>query len=437
MRIAFVILLGALTSPLLAQSSKDYVADMKFATKAIREECASLIKQKKIKWKAVTSQFEKEAKKVKTPGEHLKLLTRLLARLEDGHAQVRAGAKRKDVRWPDAPEAPFTGPGVFLCSVGKKVYIKRAFGDAAATGIESGSEVKKIDGVPAQKWLDARGEENADLTSFSTPHHRLYHTLHQGLAAPRGTKLKLELVTPKRKKRKRTLIYKKSSYRPEGPAFFPEDLKGDRDLQWARLPSGFGYLHTSRCPDDLPERVEKALAELGPMKGLILDLRANRGGGFDHEALMGRFIPEGKTLAFKKKYRSAGETTYGGPIVVIIDATVYSAGETLAAIFKEDGRAYVIGESPTAGMSSSKTEISLPSGLFKLRVSVRSNMSRVAKGQGLEGYGLSPHEVVPYDPKDLANERDTQIARAVAILKKGISQKSVPYRPDRFGWKAR
>jgi carboxyl-terminal processing protease len=433
----FALLLALWLLPALtAQEKVDYVADVKHATASIGKECGPLLKQKGINWKKVARQFEAEAATIKTHGEHLKLLTRLLARVRDGHASVLPRPAGRDVKWPDVPEEPYTGPGMFLCEIGKKVYVKQSFGDAAKAGIVAGSEIKKIDGLAVSKWLDARQAENADFQSFSTDHQARFHTLHWGLAAPRGTKMKLEIVTPKRKKKKRSLVYQKSPTRPQGPIVFPEETKGDKDLQWAGLPGGYGYIHTTRCPGDLPERVEKALAELGPMRGLVLDLRANSGGGFDHEGLMGRFIPEGKTLSFKKRYRSAGKTTYGGPVIVIIDGTVCSAGETLAAIFKEDGRGYVIGESPTAGMSSSKTTIELPSQLFALRVSVRSNMARVAKGQGLEGFGLEPHETLSYVPKDLAQGRDTLIERALAILKKGIPKKAVPYRPEQFGWSA-
>jgi C-terminal processing protease CtpA/Prc len=121
-------------------------------------------------------------------------------------------------------------------------------------------------------------------------------------------------------------------------------------------------------------------------------------------------------------------------VVVIVDALTRSAGETCAAIFKEDGRAYLIGDTPTAGMSSSKKTIELPSGLFTLYVSVSSNMKRANRGEGIEGIGVPPHEIVPYDPADLAAGKDTLIARAEALLAQ-YPQKEVPYDPTEFGWR--
>jgi C-terminal processing protease CtpA/Prc len=120
-------------------------------------------------------------------------------------------------------------------------------------------------------------------------------------------------------------------------------------------------------------------------------------------------------------------------LVVIVDAGCRSAGETIAGMFKEDGRGYMIGESPTAGMSSQKTTIELPSGLFSLYVSVRSNKQRFQNGRGIEGIGVIPHEIVPYDQKDLLSDVDTQIRRAEELLRR-FPQSKVPYKPGDYGW---
>lgn len=115
-----------------------------------------------------------------------------------------------------------------------------------------------------------------------------------------------------------------------------------------------------------------------------------------------------------------------------------SAGETGAGMFGEDGRAYTIGESATAGMSSQKTTIELPSKLCSLYVSVASNKGRFQGGKGLEGIGYVPHELVAFDPKDLASKRDTLILRAEALLaafgKDGFPKDVVRYDPKDHGW---
>jgi carboxyl-terminal processing protease len=419
-----------------AHQEVDYAADVEFALDALEEQCGRFFDAKGIDWKKVRKQFAKEARAVTTPQEHLVLLVRLLARLEDGHAQVRPLPAGEDVRWPDEPEA--VGPGMFWCQVGEKIYVKNAWGTAGALGIHSGWEVKKVGKDKVLDWLDERVAELSDRISFSTDHQAFFYACHWGLSLPAGTRLDLELKTDEGKTKRRTLVYEKGNQVPNGPAFAPPGmpstgLTGAGDLYYGLLEydsveRGLGYVHVRRCPSDLPEQMDAALAALSGAAGIVLDFRGNSGGGFDHEGLMGRFVPAGETLDFVKSYPSAGAQPYGGPVVVIVDATVRSAGETASGMFKEDGRAYMIGESNTAGMSSSKATIDLPSGLFSLYVSVASNMGRFNEGKGLEGIGAVPHELVEFDPDDLVAERDTLILRALELLADG-DLRGVPYRP--------
>src|SRR4030095_4867268 len=163
--------------------------------------------------------------------------------------------------------------------------------------------------------------------------------------------------------------------------------------------AGFAYIHLRKIPGNLDVQLDQMLAEIGDAPGLILDMRANGGGGCDHDAVFGRFIQAGTNWG---RYQGKGPKPFTGPMVVIVDAGVASAGETVGGMFKEDGRAYMIGDSPTAGMSSSKKTLPLPSGLFSAYFSVFSNKARFNRGRGIEGIGVPPNEIVPYDPKDLA-----------------------------------
>ena len=422
------LLLAATT--LRAAGETVYEKDVGFAIDALGRQCKQLLDSKKIDWKKVEKEFTALAKQEKTDQDHLVVLTRLLARLQDGHCELRRGPKTKELKWPE--DGPYgvkgepVGCGMFWCRVGKKLYVKNAWNAAEQVGLEAGSEVLTVDGQPAAKWLDARIAKLRDTISFSTDQQAFYFACHWGLAQPAGSRIELEVKEPDGKTKKRTISYSKGNPVPWGPAVFPKELAEAGDLRFGKLPSGMGYVHVRRCKEDLPARMDEALAKVGDAPGLVLDFRANGGGGFDHDAFLGRFVPQGETLSFGKTYASAGPSPYAGRIVVIVDAGVRSAGETGAGIFKEDGRAYMIGESPTAGMSADKTTIELPSGLFAMYVSVSSNKQRFNGGKGIEGIGVIPHEIVEYDPKDLAAGVDTLIRRADELLA-NFPAKKVPY----------
>ena len=411
-------------------------ADIEFALDELEKRCGHFFQQKKIDWKRVRKEMLKASKKVETDEEHHELLWRLLARLRDGHARVDKIGAGKEIRDPERWSNQ-TGIGMFLCRSGEKILIKSSWNVAASNGIEPGMELVKVDGVAIGKWIPKEIERLRDEWSFSTDQHAFGFLTTKGLWREPGTRLKLELRTSKGKKKSRTLTYKRSTSSAFGPAFFPPGLESaGESVKYGKVPEGFGYIHLRRIRRGLLDEVDTALERIGNVPGLILDFRANSGGGCDHDALLGRFVPHGENLKRASAYPipSAGSHPYGGPVVVIVDSNVVSAGETTSGMFKEDGRGYMIGDGMTAGMSSQKETINLPSGLFALYVSVASNKRRFNGGRGIEGIGIEPHEIVEYDQEDLEQGVDTLTQRAVELLR-DFPQRKVPYQPDKHGWK--
>jgi len=193
---------------------------------------------------------------------------------------------------------------------------------------------------------------------------------------------------------------------------------------WTKTALGNGYIRLRKVPRNLPEQLDKILVSIGDVPGMILDMRGNGGGGCDHQAVFSRFIGKGE---FWGRLEGNGTRPYAGPMVVIVDANTASAGETVSGMFSEDQRAYMIGTSPTAGMSSQKIMLKAPSGLFSMRFSVRSNKKRFNQGRGIEGIGITPHEIVDWKMEDLANGRDTLVMRAEELLKIGYWPDAIDY----------
>jgi carboxyl-terminal processing protease len=425
------------SQPRIGGDARDLcIKDVDFALDTLEKKCGHFFELKGIDWNAVGREFRASAKTVKDEREHYGLLIRLLARLRDGHCEVRPVGKGASIRPPDELFPQLASAGFTLCRSGGKLYLKSVFGPAAKQGLAPGMEVAKVGKLSAADWIAQREEEMRDVTSYSTEQQAFYSACNWGPMLARGTKLEIEASGAKGKKLTKSLDCGVSDVPLVGPAFPPKKLEGSPPIVWGLTKQGFGYLWLSKCPQDLPARIDPALEELADAPGLIVDFRGNAGGAFDHEDFLGRFLPKGSTLSGGKGYESTGAHPYGGPVVVLIDAGVRSAGESAAGIFKEDGRGWLIGESPTAGMSSSKETIELPSGLFALYVAVASNKGRFNGGKGIEGIGVPPSEVVEYEPEDLAQGIDTLLRVAEERLMK-FPQDKVRYDPAKAGWKAK
>jgi carboxyl-terminal processing protease len=407
------------------EKSDVYAKDVAFMLAELPKKAGHFFELKGIDWKAVSAEFSKEVKDIQSDEEHLKLCNRLVARLKDGHA----GLVDLKVKYPDDSQGRrFTGPRVHLVMVGEKAYVRTAFGPAADQGVKAGMEVLEIDGKPALKFLDAAKAKLCDERGYSTEHAAMYYACHTGLADWEGTPITFKLAEGKKKSEVKLVRQGGPNFVPIGPLFPPKDLKAVGRQSYGKTGGGMGYIHLRDVPGELPEQLDQMLQDLGDVPGLILDCRANGGGGCDHDAVFGRFVPKGEAW---RQYKSAGPAPYSGPMVVIVDAGVRSAGETIAGQFKEDGRAWMIGDTPTSGMSSSKDRLEVPSGMFKVFYSVTSNKGRFNGGKGIEGIGVPPSEVTPYDPKDLLKGVDTQIRRAEEILKAGLPKDKVAYRPKK------
>jgi C-terminal peptidase prc len=117
--------------------------------------------------------------------------------------------------------------------------------------------------------------------------------------------------------------------------------------------SRIGYIFIPSFFDEtLPEQIETALNDFGPLDGLMLDLRMNGGGSssvaypileyFIHGTL-GRFVSriDSRTLEIEANEIQNSQTV---PLVVMVSEDTVSFGEIFAGVMQDSGRARIVGE---------------------------------------------------------------------------------------------
>jgi carboxyl-terminal processing protease len=124
------------------------------------------------------------------------------------------------------------------------------------------------------------------------------------------------------------------------------------DLHFLLRP-GIGYMHITGFNDKTEQEVQKALDEMGDLKGLVLDLRSNPGGllseGVD---VADKFLHKGQVIV-SHHGRSSPEKRYvarngnGGkdyPLVVLVNRGTASAAEIVAGAIQDHDRGLIVGE---------------------------------------------------------------------------------------------
>jgi carboxyl-terminal processing protease len=125
------------------------------------------------------------------------------------------------------------------------------------------------------------------------------------------------------------------------------------------LRPGIAYLHVSAFDQKTPREVTQALQRLGgaSLRGLLLDLRGNRGGVLDTAITLASLFLRADVLVLTQRGRALPEKSFrtparsvrfNPPLILLVDGNTASAAEVLAAALQEHDRALIAGE-PTYG----------------------------------------------------------------------------------------
>lgn len=412
-RFAPLVLLAtfALSTPALAQEAEPIARESEPESSALYENAVEVfldemdrtypffdLKGIRPDWETLKPELRERAKSCTTATGFYGILIDALACLRDAHMSLyNTTAPLPEVEREYGPNLSLA-PGE-----DEKVVVLQ--GPPEHPILRPGTVVLTIEGERAWDWMERRSQERWERGGggLSSPQRARLYEWRTALCGPEGATTTITI----RDFGQEVPVVLRNLYPNTGwlhTYAMPEGLARYGNCSWKKLPSDIGYIHLRRIREDLVPGIDQALRSMGRMKGLIIDLRGNGGGGYGPEVFK-RFSPEAEAPREVPRY--------WGNMAVLIDAGTMSAGETFARDLVYVAGARILGET-SAGSSTAKREWNLPHGLGTLRVSTRSRWG--FEGRPIEYNGIAPHEVVLVDPADLRRGINTGIRRAEEYL---------------------
>ncbi len=270
---------------------------------------------------------------------------------------VAAGGSEDDVATGD--------PGLTIDIIRHRSVIAAVepAGSAAAAGLAVGDRVIAIDGVPT------RGQDA--------------YTLNSTLAGPPGSEVTLDI----RPRRGRPLTVSLTRIATLPPTVFVARQGPMLVLQITSFERG--------TADQFRRMLTDALGRSAAPRGIVIDLRGDRGGLLDQAVGVADSLIDGGVIArtvgrdpaADQLWRATqGDVAPGAPVVVLVDGRTASAAEVLAAALADDGRGVVVG-SATFGKGLVQAARQLPDGGTLLVTWARL---LAPLGWPLQGLGVMP-----------------------------------------------
>jgi RNA polymerase sigma-70 factor (ECF subfamily) len=361
---------------------------------------------KGIDWTRVGQELLPRARDAETDEQFGLLVEELVARLEDSHALVQPGTAK-----PPVPDLPRWDPGL-ACLIDDRgkpvVYVVERGSPAAQAGVRPGMTVVSIDGLAAADAMNEWMREQRRYAGYSSERALRYDAARGFVRRmSRGAPVSLALEDPQNK----PLEVKLAA--DFGPRYLPrlpvprQAIKDAVDVSWTRLEHELGYIYVRRIRAGLEAAIDRALNDFGDIKGLVIDVRGNSGGGFDAGTAFRNFDLSGDKAEGPERPR------FKGPIALLIDERCTSAGEGWASWFVAKKRARVFGTT-TEGSSSRNETYTVKGGLYKVVIPVKHYTGFLDRP--IERRGLEPDVEVRCTAADLAQGRDTVVEAAIRWL---------------------
>jgi len=189
------------------------------------------------------------------------------------------------------------------------------------------------------------------------------------------------------------------------------------------IDNSIGYVRLRLFGEETSKELQDALHDLQSkgVKSIIMDLR-NNGGGYINAAvdISSMFVNQGDSIVKvmdksgnSRVHVSRGTYRLDLPLIVLVNKFSASASEITAGALKDYNRGMLVG-TKTFGKGSVQQVIPFPDG-SALKVTVSHYYT--PKGSDIDKHGLQPDVLVDMEPREVGKDKDTQLDKAVEMLK--------------------
>ena len=316
---------------------------------------------------------------------------------------------------------------------GGHVIVSRIKSHRSEASISPGWILKSVRGESVEDILDALPD---DLPGYKKSLAQ-WEAVRRALSGPIDTAVTLEFQDSEGTVHKVEHILGEAR-RGESVKFghFPR-MNVTFDAERLQTSSGFdvGYVAYNLWMLPSSQAFDGAIDTLRTAEALIIDLRGNVGGALQMiSGVAGYFVPAPSHLgtmtsrnnrfeinANPRVVNKQGEIVgaFEGPLAILVDHQSYSASELFTAGMQGIGRARVFGR-PTPGGALPATFHKLAGGQLVLEHPVADFV--LANGARVEGVGVSPDVVIPWDSKRMEQGIDIDLDAAIKWIEQELDQ---------------
>lgn len=372
--------------------------------------------------------------------EYYRTLSAFMACFDEAHTRILPPAR-----------LPYDMPPLLASNIGEHIYVKnvaREFLDR----IPLNSEITAIDSVPVMEYLTS---QVYPYIGAATAHWKRDKAITEMLYGRPQTEVSIAIRTQEGKRRNVTML---RNYHAGKDAIAMADTTSVPPLEIRYLPDSIGYLHLSTCAGNRLEEIQNTfyrhLKKLLRCKGLIVDVRGNRGGTDQAWYLIAYCSMPGKEFGNKGQwitrkhvadYKNHGQQDSSlkeysegkamqalsyppyrngvpdslkltQPMVILSGQYVGSAAEDFVLVMKENKRAVIVGE-PTVGCVGEPMFVDLPGG-YTAMISAKAYLSE--DGTQPNDTGILPDIEIRQDYAAHLRGEDYQLDEALKVLKQSL-----------------